>query len=173
MRMDKLTSKFQMALADAQSLPVGRDHQFIEPVHLMVTLLDQEGGTARHLLTRAGAKVDRLRSQLGEQLDRLRALAKGELKPQFERLVASCEKLLKSPPPTAEPPKKKLTNLQKISMIQGVIEDEVKPQLRKDGGDIELVDIDALLLGRLGQGIVDLASLLGAPGHRGDEQRDF
>ena len=71
MRMDKLTTKFQMALADAQSLALGRDHQFIEAVHLMVTLLDQEGGTVRHLLARAGAKVDRLRSQLGEQIDRL------------------------------------------------------------------------------------------------------
>ena len=71
MRMDKLTTKFQMALADAQSLALGRDHQFIEPAHLMVTLLDQEGGTIRHLLARAGAKADRLRSQLGDQLDRL------------------------------------------------------------------------------------------------------
>ncbi|MFN2119397.1 MAG: Clp protease N-terminal domain-containing protein, partial [Anaerolineales bacterium] len=56
MRMDKLTSKFQLALQDAQSLAVGRDHQFIEPVHLLVALLDQEGGTARHLLTKAGDK---------------------------------------------------------------------------------------------------------------------
>jgi ATP-dependent Clp protease ATP-binding subunit ClpB len=71
MRMDKLTTKFQMALADAQSLAVGRDHQFIEPAHLLVALLDQEGGTVRHLLTRAGVKVDRLRSQLGDQLDRM------------------------------------------------------------------------------------------------------
>lgn len=50
MRMDKLTTKFQLALADAQSLALGRDHQFIEPVHLMMALLDQEGGTARPLL---------------------------------------------------------------------------------------------------------------------------
>jgi ATP-dependent Clp protease ATP-binding subunit ClpB len=71
MRMDKLTTKFQMALADAQSLAVGRDHQFIEPAHLMVALLDQEGGTVRHLLTRAGVKVDSLRSQLGNLLDRM------------------------------------------------------------------------------------------------------
>ncbi|NCA70424.1 MAG: ATP-dependent chaperone ClpB [Sphingobacteriia bacterium] len=71
MRMDKLTTKFQMALADAQSLAVGRDHQFIEPVHLMVALLDQEGGTVRHLLTRADVNVNRLRSTLGEALDRL------------------------------------------------------------------------------------------------------
>ena len=50
MRMDKMTSKFQQALADAQSLAVGRDHQFIEPAHLMIALLDQEGGSVRHLL---------------------------------------------------------------------------------------------------------------------------
>jgi ATP-dependent Clp protease ATP-binding subunit ClpB len=71
MRMDKLTSKFQMALADAQSLAVGRDHQFIEPAHLMLALLDQEGGTVRPLLEKSGAKVALLRSRLGEALDRL------------------------------------------------------------------------------------------------------
>ncbi len=70
MRMDKLTSKFQVALADAQSLAVGRDHQFIEPVHLMVALLDQEGGTIRHLLGQTDVNVNWLRSQLGEILDR-------------------------------------------------------------------------------------------------------
>ncbi|NEX16631.1 MAG: ATP-dependent chaperone ClpB [Halochromatium sp.] len=71
MRMDKLTSKFQMALADAQSLAVGRDNQFIEPVHLMVALLDQDGGTVRHLLAQADVSVNRLRSALGEALERL------------------------------------------------------------------------------------------------------
>ena len=71
MRMDKLTSKFQLALADAQSLAVGLDHQLIEPDHVMVALLDQEGGSMRHLLTRAGVKVNALRSQLGERLDSL------------------------------------------------------------------------------------------------------
>ena len=71
MRMDKLTSKFQLALADAQSLAVGLDHQFIEPVHLMVALLDQQGGTVRGLLTKAGANVNLLRSQLGDAVDRL------------------------------------------------------------------------------------------------------
>jgi len=71
MRMDKLTSKFQMALADAQSLAVGRDHQFIEPVHLLIALLDQDGGTVRHLLSQADVNVNRLRSQLGEALERL------------------------------------------------------------------------------------------------------
>ncbi len=71
MRMDKLTSKFQMALADAQSLAVGRDHQFIEPTHLMSALLDQEGGTVRHLLAQADVNINQLRSSLGDALDRL------------------------------------------------------------------------------------------------------
>ena len=71
MRMDKLTSKFQMALADAQSLAVGQDHQFIEPAHVMIALLDQQGGTVRGLLTKAGVNVNLLRSQLGDAVDRL------------------------------------------------------------------------------------------------------
>ncbi len=81
MRMDKMTSKFQLALADAQSLATGLDHQLIEPVHVMVALLDQEGGAARHLLTKAGVRVNPLRSQLGERLDSLPRVsgAEGEI----------------------------------------------------------------------------------------------
>ena len=71
MRMDKLTSKFQMALADAQSLAVGRDQQFIESVHLMAALLEQEGGTALSLLTKAGANLNQLRIGLGEAIDQI------------------------------------------------------------------------------------------------------
>ncbi len=71
MRMDKLTSKFQMALADAQSLAVGRDNQFIEPLHVMVALLDQEGGSVRHLLSQADVNINKLRADLGHALDRL------------------------------------------------------------------------------------------------------
>jgi ATP-dependent Clp protease ATP-binding subunit ClpB len=71
MRMDKLTSKFQAALADAQSLAVGRDNQFIEPAHLMLALVDQQGGTVRPLLIKAGADVNKLRSELMAILDRL------------------------------------------------------------------------------------------------------
>ncbi|WP_127477842.1 ATP-dependent chaperone ClpB [Sulfurivermis fontis] len=74
MRMDKLTTKFQTALQDAQSLAVGRDHQFIEPLHLMTALLDQQGGTVRQLLGQAGVNVNPLRSALGEALDRLPAV---------------------------------------------------------------------------------------------------
>jgi ATP-dependent Clp protease ATP-binding subunit ClpB len=71
MRMDKLTTKFQQALADAQSLAVGRDHQFIEPAHVMLALLDQEGGSLRPLLIKAAVDINRLRSELGGLLDRL------------------------------------------------------------------------------------------------------
>ncbi len=70
MRMDRLTSKFQEALADAQSLAIGRDHQFIEPVHLMIALLDQQGGSVRPLFAHAGVNMNLLRSQLGELLDK-------------------------------------------------------------------------------------------------------
>ncbi|MEM7764448.1 MAG: ATP-dependent chaperone ClpB [Pseudomonadota bacterium] len=70
MRMDKLTSKFQMALADAQSLAVGRDHQFIEPAHLLLAMLDQQGGGISGLLTRAGGNVPSLRTALTEALSR-------------------------------------------------------------------------------------------------------
>ena len=47
MRMDKLTSKFQLALADAQSLALGQDNQYIDPLHLLSALLNQEGGSIR------------------------------------------------------------------------------------------------------------------------------
>ena len=69
--MDKLTNKFQLALSEAQSLAVGRDHQFIEPVHVLAALLDQDGGTVRPLLAQADVNVNLLRSQIGEALDRL------------------------------------------------------------------------------------------------------
>ncbi len=71
MRQDKLTSTFQLALADAQSLAVGRDHQFIEPVHLLSAMLDQQGGTVRPLLDKAGVNLNLLRSRLSQALERL------------------------------------------------------------------------------------------------------
>ncbi len=97
MRMDKLTSKFQLALADAQSLATGLDNQIIEPVHVMVALLDQEGGAASHLLTRAGVRVSQLRSRLGERLDSLPRVsgAEGEisLSNDLIKLLNICDKL--------------------------------------------------------------------------------
>ncbi len=97
MRMDKLTSKFQMALADAQSLAVGRDHQFIEPAHLMAALMDQQGGTVRHLLTKAGSNVNLMRSRLGEALDQLAQVdgAAGDMhiSNDLNRILNVCDKL--------------------------------------------------------------------------------
>ena len=71
MRMDKLTNKFQTALQDAQSLAVGRDHQFIEPVHVLSALLEQRGPGVGALLTKAGANLNLLRSKVGQALDQL------------------------------------------------------------------------------------------------------
>ncbi|HTW76063.1 MAG TPA: ATP-dependent chaperone ClpB [Steroidobacteraceae bacterium] len=71
MRMDKLTSAFQAALADAQSLAVGRDNQFIEPAHLLLAMIEAQGGSVRPLLMKAGADVNRLRTQLTSLLDGL------------------------------------------------------------------------------------------------------
>jgi len=72
--MDKLTSRFQQALADAQSLAVGRDHNMLEPVHLMSALLDQQGGSTTPLLAQAGVNVAALRTRLGQLLDKLPAV---------------------------------------------------------------------------------------------------
>ncbi|MDX1304565.1 ATP-dependent chaperone ClpB [Photobacterium sp.] len=71
MRLDRFTSKFQMAISDAQSLALGRDHQYIEPAHLMVALLNQDGSTIRPLLTMLNVDISQLRSSLAELLDRL------------------------------------------------------------------------------------------------------
>ncbi len=70
MRMDKLTRRFQQALSEAQSLAVGRDHTAIEPIHLALTLLGQEGGM-RPLLEQAGVQVELLQSKLGIALEHL------------------------------------------------------------------------------------------------------
>ncbi|PSU28333.1 ATP-dependent chaperone ClpB [Photobacterium lutimaris] len=71
MRLDRFTSKFQMAISDAQSLALGRDHQYIEPAHLMVALLNQDGSTIRPLLTLLNVDIAQLRSGLSELLERL------------------------------------------------------------------------------------------------------
>ena len=69
--MDKLTSRFQSALSDAQSLAVGRDHQFMEPAHVLGALLDQQDGSTRPLLVKAGANVAKLRKDIDASLDKL------------------------------------------------------------------------------------------------------
>ncbi|OEZ55862.1 ATP-dependent chaperone ClpB [Duganella sp. HH105] len=71
MRQDKLTTKLQEALSDSQSLAVGNDNQYIEPVHLLTALLNQNDGSARSLLQRAGVNVGGLTKALGSSLERL------------------------------------------------------------------------------------------------------
>ncbi|WP_145570721.1 ATP-dependent chaperone ClpB [Yersinia bercovieri] len=97
MRLDRLTSKFQLALADAQSLALGRDNQFIEPIHLMSALLNQDGGTVRPLLTSAGINVATLRSEIEQALGRLPQVegTGGDVQPSNElvRVLNLCDKL--------------------------------------------------------------------------------
>lgn len=71
MRMDKLTSKFQMALADAQSLALGRDNGFIEPEHLLKALLDQQGGTCRPLMSKASVNLAQLKTLVDQAIEKL------------------------------------------------------------------------------------------------------
>ncbi len=71
MRLDRLTSKFQVAISDAQSLALGRDHQYIEPVHIMMSLLNQEGGSVRPLMDAVGINGNGLRSALSQAIERL------------------------------------------------------------------------------------------------------
>lgn len=97
MRLDRLTNKFQLALADAQSLALGHDNQFIEPLHLMSALLNQEGGTVRPLLTSAGADVATLRTQVEQAIDRLPQVegTEGDVQPSSDlvRVLNLCDKL--------------------------------------------------------------------------------
>src|ERR1700710_1949817 len=71
MKIDKLTTKFQEALADAQSLAVGNDNQYIEPVHLLSALIAQQDGSARSLLSQAGVQVQALQTALKDAMTRL------------------------------------------------------------------------------------------------------
>ena len=97
MRLDKFTSKFQEAIADAQSLVLGRDQQFIEPVHLMFALLNQEGGTVRELLNKLAINFNELRSKVSQAIDRLpRVEGEGanlQLSSSTAQLLQQCDKL--------------------------------------------------------------------------------
>jgi len=71
MRLDRFTQSFQESIADAQSLALGRDHQFIEPVHLMLALLNQNGNSIIPLLKSAGVDVHTLRAKVEQALESL------------------------------------------------------------------------------------------------------
>ena len=97
MRMDKLTSRFQQALAEAQSLAVGRDNPQMEPAHVMQAMLDQEGGSTAPLLEQAAVNIDVLRSKLDTLLDAMPKLkdATGEVQVghDLSRLLNLSDKL--------------------------------------------------------------------------------
>ncbi|MDO9106524.1 MAG: ATP-dependent chaperone ClpB [Methylovulum sp.] len=97
MRMDKLTSKFQAALADAQSLALGKDHQFIESVHVMLCLLDQEGGSVKPLLGQINVNTQQLRAELLKELSRLATVSGSggdvQLSNELSRLLNLTDKL--------------------------------------------------------------------------------
>ena len=97
MRLDKFTSKFQEAIAGAQSLALGRDQQFIEPVHLMFALLNQEGGTVRELLNKLAINFNELRSKVSQAIDKLpRVEGEGtnlQLSNATAQLLQQCDKL--------------------------------------------------------------------------------
>lgn len=77
-RMEKFTSKFQTALADAQSLAIGQDNPVIEPVHVMKALMEQEGGSISSLLIQAGVNISALRKKLDEAINRLPQVQGGQ-----------------------------------------------------------------------------------------------
>jgi len=97
MRLDKFTSKFQEAIADAQSLALGRDQQFIEPVHIMFALLNQEGGTVRELLNKLGINFNELHSKVSQAIERLPRVEGDagslQLSAATAQLLQQCDKL--------------------------------------------------------------------------------
>jgi len=97
MRMDKLTSKLQMALSDAQSLAVGKDHNFIEPAHLVSVLVDQKGGSIRPLLMQAGFDIPALRNGLKKLIEELPVVKDGggdvQVSPELGKLLNMSDKI--------------------------------------------------------------------------------
>lgn len=97
MRLDKLTSKLQSALSDAQSMALGKDHNLIEPVHLVLALIDQKGGSVRPLLSQTGFNIKELRSRLQQAVDDLPHMPNHEgdiaASPELGKLLNQADKL--------------------------------------------------------------------------------
>lgn len=96
MRIDRLTSKLQLALSDAQSIALGQDHSYIESIHLMMALLDQQGGSTRPILQQAGVQVAKFRESLNELLTRLPIVSDHDgnvqMSPELGRLLNLADK---------------------------------------------------------------------------------
>jgi len=137
MRLDRMTNKFQTAISDAQSLALGRDHQFIEPIHLMMALLNQDNGSIHPLLTQAGIRVSSLRSQLNQELDRLPQVEGTggdiQLSQALIRLLNLCDKL-------AQKRKDKYisSELFILASLEGT--DTLAQNLKKSGATKELLE---------------------------------
>lgn len=97
MRMDKFTSKFQSALADAQSLAVGRDHQYIEPLHLMMAMLQQQGNSVSAILNQIGVAPSTILQSVETELNKLPQVSgnAGEvhLSPDLGKVLNICDKI--------------------------------------------------------------------------------
>ncbi len=97
MQIDKLTSKLQSALADAQSLALGKEHNLIQPAHLLLALLDQKGGSVRPLLSQTGFNLSELRKQLQQLVDDLPQVPDNEgeiaVSPELGKLLNQADKL--------------------------------------------------------------------------------
>lgn len=90
MRLDKFTTKFQSAISDAQSLALGRDHQYIEPEHIATALLNQQGGSVRTILQQAGINLSALRSGLAQALEKIARVQGNAGDVQFSRDTVTC-----------------------------------------------------------------------------------
>ena len=137
MRMDKLTNQLQTALSDAQSLAVGRDHSQIEPGHLLLALLEQQGGSIRPLLSRAGVNVADLRRRLQERLEQLPKVqnptGEVQLAPELARLLNMSDRL------SQRKGDKFISS--EIALLAALEEaGEISALLKKSGADRELLE---------------------------------
>ncbi len=90
MRLDKCTTKYQSSISDAQSLALGRDHQYIEPEHIATALLNQQGGSVRTILQQTGINLNTLRSGLAQALEKLPRVKGASGDVQFSRDTIAC-----------------------------------------------------------------------------------
>ncbi|OOF84767.1 ATP-dependent chaperone ClpB [Rodentibacter ratti] len=97
MNIEKFTTKFQQALSEAQSLALGKDNQFIEPVHLLTALLNQQDGSVAPILTASGVNVALLRNELNQELNKLPQVSGNggdvQISRQLLNLLNLCDKL--------------------------------------------------------------------------------
>ena len=137
MQADKLTSKFQEALSDAQSMALGRDHQFIEPAHLMLALIEQQAGTVKPLLMQTGVNIAAYRTEMEGQIGRF-AQVEGDtgdihISQDLTRLFNQVDKLMQ---------KRKDQYASSELFVLAVIEDknQAGESLRKNGGNKKAIE---------------------------------